>query len=179
MTERERSGVGGVEWMGRLAQGEERLDHLLHLHLVSTTPTGHGGLDLVGRVLRHLTTGAHGLDHGDATGLTHRHRRAYIHLEQHSFHSHDGDGVLGEQGTKFRLEFGEAMMDLVGRGCAQDPEGQGARRRVVPGIEHAVAAAGQTRIDPQYEHAYDPTRYGRVDHASETGHGPAGDRSRH
>ena len=42
-------------------------------------------------------------------------------------------------------------------GVVRTPEGQGPRPAAAP-LDHAVAAAGQARIDAQDEHAYDATR---------------------
>ena len=141
--------------MRRLGQTQQGLHHLLHLHFVGVAPTGYRRLDLVGRVLHDLATGIDCFDHGNATGLTNRHRRAHVHLKQHALDRHCGDRKLSEQRTQFRLKLGESVMDLVGRRRAHHAQGHGPWRGARGHLEHAIAASGQPRVNTNYEHAYD------------------------
>ena len=138
-----------------LSKAKEGLNHLLHLHFVGVAPTSDRRLDLVGRVLHDLATSIDCFDHGNATGLTNRHRRAHIHLEQDPLDCHCGDRELSEERPQFRLEFREPVMDLVGRRRAHHAQCNRPRRSTITHFEHAIATSGQPRVNTHYEHAYD------------------------
>ena len=82
---------------GYRLEREKGLDHALHLILGGCAVARHGLLDLVGRVLDHLAAGRFGFGQGQAAGLSHRHRRSHVRLEEHSLDHYDIRVMLSDQ----------------------------------------------------------------------------------
>ena len=90
VTDGQRQGVGGVGGLRALGQAELGLHHALHLQLGGGAVPGDGQLHLVGRVLHHLAPGLPRRGQRQPAGLTDRHGRADVGLEEHLL---DGDRV--------------------------------------------------------------------------------------
>ena len=80
---------------------------------------------------------------------------AHVDLEEHPLDGHHLGPVLGEQRPQVGLEGGQPVGHVERRVGAQDAGGHG------PGpaagaLDHAVAAARQTRVDAEHEHGFGP-----------------------
>ena len=99
---------------GSIGRAERSVDpqlgthHPFHLVLVGTTPSGHGRLDLVGRVEGHPAAGGRRLGHHHPGGLASLHGRAGVGLEEHPLDSHLVGPILVDQAPDLTLEVRQA-----------------------------------------------------------------------
>ena len=153
MAQCQRGGIGGIGGFGHRGQAQPSLHHLLHLFLPGATPTGHGTLHLIGRVLLDPAAGGSRLGQRQPTGLPHAHGGTYVGLEEHLLDRHRIGAILGDQRHQFHLQFGQPVRQCGARRGADNTHGQRSDGTATSGLDDRVAAASEPWVDAHHDHS--------------------------
>lgn len=149
MTQRQCRSIGSVGWLWTACKAEARLDHLLDLLLVGSTPSGDGVFHLARTVLGDDASPRRRLGEHHSTGLADTHRGPNIVLEEDLFNRHVVGGVLGDQAGDLGSQGCKPVGQWVARGGADDSERYRSNLRGRSSLEHGVAAARKAGINAE------------------------------
>ena len=152
MADGERERVSCVGGAGRICQPQQPGHHAGHLRLVRAPAPRHRGLGLARRVQCHRNPAPRGAHDGDRARLRGAHDRAQVVLAEHAL---DGDRVRAvpvQPLPDLQVESEQPRRNVVARGSAHHARADERQRPARHTVDHAKAAAGQTRVDPEHPH---------------------------
>ncbi|SPB32014.1 hypothetical protein MAJHIDBO_02104 [Propionibacterium freudenreichii subsp. shermanii] len=156
MGDRQGQGIGCVGGRGRLGEVEHLGHHHAHLGFVGPTGTGHGALDLAGRVEGHVNAMARAEHHGDAGDLPDPRHGAEIVLGEDTF---DGDRLrlVVVEPLPQALFNGQQPIGVLGvRIGADDAHGHELGTRAGGSVDNSDTATRQARVNAHYAHSSAP-----------------------
>src|ERR1700693_2930884 len=152
MADGNRQSVGRVGRLGYFAEIEQARDHVLHLGLLCSAITHHGGLDGKRRILGNFQPGRGRGQHGHSTHLPQLERGLYVQCVEHIF---DGNIVrlvfLNDDAEPLEDGRQPPRQGLAGREL-DGAAGKTDQRLVVTKLDDAETGVFSPAIDTQHAH---------------------------